>query len=97
VPPRVVDLAAPAERVRRLAEEALGAEADPAAADTNRPTEGLLRRLEANPRVSDAPTRASLRALLTDLARACARAGAASGDRAAGRAAGAGRGLLSRA
>jgi MFS family permease len=34
VPPLVVDLAAPAERVRRLAEEALGAEPDPADPDT---------------------------------------------------------------
>src|SRR5947199_3975976 len=30
MPPHAVDLAAPAERVRRLAEEALGAETDPA-------------------------------------------------------------------
>jgi len=34
VPPLAVDLAAPAERVRRLTEEGLGAEADPAAPDT---------------------------------------------------------------
>ena len=30
MPPHAVDLAAPAERVRRMAEEVLGAEADPA-------------------------------------------------------------------
>src|SRR2546423_14512129 len=34
MPPLAVDLAAPAERVRRLAEETLGAEPDPTAADT---------------------------------------------------------------
>jgi MFS family permease len=34
VPPLAVDLAAPAERVRRLVEEMLGAETDPAAHDT---------------------------------------------------------------